>query len=821
MSNASFSKREVIKFSFVMVIALAIMTVFAPAAAQAASSLSYDYSYQAIVKIYTYYQDANYNLVLAQTGSGVVMSQDGLILTNEHVVTITDAMDNELPTAFKICLTVDLAKEPNCAYTANLIAKDAKKDIALLRMKSLGFFNPSDLGFLEFAPNNSFTDRQSVTALGYPAAGGDTITVSKGVIAGTIEKYGLSWIKTDALVSFGSSGGALIDTQGRVLGITSAVNDDLGYVINVSSIREWVGQNGSQADQKSVLAGRAVELIQRQNKLKTELTFTNTLPKIELIRPENWEYVFESENTIFSGNSQNSDGGFVRVNWNPTELLIDDKFLETFIKFLAVENSCFASGNITLSGQVGKKVICPIGDEEVQQAIIGLKNYYVVVTYYYGKDKVDQYQVDTELNRLVLSADGLNYVEQKSYEQQNPYFKVSLPADWSLASRNSASQPFSASKKSNPAVSFSLYVGKLTQSQQGLSNQDYFNYIRDADVIQNQLERLTGLAGSRYVDSADYKINNELIKEIFYKYKFKDEDDGDKIKYYAAGYRVRTGDKVIIIQFDYLGESEQEFDRQLKDFEASVLVNFTLGKPVEQTAQVEPAPVQPETAKPNEPLGQPAEPTPPPTEAKAEAKTSAEPVAPFVSALPVVVKIQAIKNTGKRFIGRILLRVENKGEAWYLSPKTNQAHYLANGAAAYQLMREQGVGISNQDLAKIPVGLSQLAGADTDADGLTDPLEQALGTNHEKADTDGDGHSDKAELEGGYDPLKARVRMAYNLSLANRQKGKILLQVQSHGEAWYVNPKDGKRYFLGTADDAYQVMRKQSLGIAERDFAKL
>lgn len=794
---------------------VAVLSMFGfGAKALAASALGYDYSYQAIVKIYTYYQDANYNLVLAQTGSGVVMSQDGLILTNEHVVTIKDAMDNELPVAFKICLTKDLTEEPNCNYTANLIAKDEKKDIALLRMKSFGFFNPSNLGFLEFTPVSTFQDKQAVTALGYPASGGDTITVSQGVIAGTLEKFGLSWIKTDAMISFGSSGGALIDVQGRVLGITSAINDDVGYVISVSSIRDWVAQNGAQADKKSALADRTVELIQRQNALKTELTFANALPKVQLIRSENWEFVLERENSIFAGNSENSDGGFIKIQWNPSELLVDEKFMETLMKFFAVENSCFSSGNVTLSGLSGKKVICPVGDEEVQEAIIGLKNYYVVVTYYYGKDKVDQYQVDAALNRLVLSADGLIYAEQKSYEQQSPYFKVSLPDDWSLRSRNSASEPFGASKKSNPALGFGAYVGKLTDSQRSLSNQDYFNYVRDADVIQNQLEDLTGLTGTRYFDSVDYKINNELPHEIFYKYKFKDEDDGDKIKYYAAGYRVRTDDKVIILEFDYLGESEQDFDRYLKEFQDQVLVNFTLGRAVAKTEEA-PAeePAKPAVAAPEIVA---------PADEKAEVKTATPPPAkPAVAANTVAAKIQAIKNIGKRFIGRILLRVEAKGEAWYLSPKTGQAHYLANGAAAYQLMREQGVGISNKDLAKIPVGLSDLSGADTDADGLTDALEQALGTNPDQADTDGDGHTDKAEIETGYDPLKAKVRMAYNNALTNRFRGRILLQVESRGQAWYINPKDGKRYFLGTAEDAYQVMRKQSMGMSERDFAKL
>ncbi|MEI7451792.1 MAG: transglutaminase-like domain-containing protein [Candidatus Falkowbacteria bacterium] len=49
-------------------------------------------------------------------------------------------------------------------------------------------------------------------------------------------------------------------------------------------------------------------------------------------------------------------------------------------------------------------------------------------------------------------------------------------------------------------------------------------------------------------------------------------------------------------------------------------------------------------------------------------------------------------------------------------------------------------------------------------------------------------------------------------------RGRILLQVQSHGEAWYINPGDAKRYYLGTATQAYSVMRQLGLGISNKDF---
>lgn len=52
-------------------------------------------------------------------------------------------------------------------------------------------------------------------------------------------------------------------------------------------------------------------------------------------------------------------------------------------------------------------------------------------------------------------------------------------------------------------------------------------------------------------------------------------------------------------------------------------------------------------------------------------------------------------------------------------------------------------------------------------------------------------------------------------------RGRILLEVQSRGQAWYVNPKTGSRYFLGRPHDAFTVMRKQGLGVSNADFARL
>lgn len=171
--------------------------------------------------------------------------------------------------------------------------------------------------------------------------------------------------------------------------------------------------------------------------------------------------------------------------------------------------------------------------------------------------------------------------------------------------------------------------------------------------------------------------------------------------------------------------------------------------------------------------------------------------------------------------GYILLQVEEKGEAWYVNPKDGKKYYMKDGEVAYKMMRDFGLGIKNNDLSKISVGLdSRLNELDSDKDGVHDKMEEALGTNAYKKDSDGDGYIDGAEIGNGYNP-KGSGRQITDQGLSNSLKGKILLQVESRGEAWYINPKDGKRYYMKDGDSAFEIMRFLSLGITNFDLDKI
>lgn len=177
--------------------------------------------------------------------------------------------------------------------------------------------------------------------------------------------------------------------------------------------------------------------------------------------------------------------------------------------------------------------------------------------------------------------------------------------------------------------------------------------------------------------------------------------------------------------------------------------------------------------------------------------------------LPFSASAKASRNT----VGRILLQVEQNGEAWYVNPTDETRVYLPDGTAAYSALEKFGLGITNADLEQIPIGLDDdFEDVDSDNDGLADKLEEALGTSSANPDSDGDSFPDGTEVRYGYDPLGPGL-MTNNEALTNQLRGRIVLQVQSRGQAWYVNPEDGKRYYMKDGDSAYQIMRHLSLGV--------
>jgi serine protease Do len=151
------------------------------------------------------------------TGSGVIISEDGYIVTNNHVV--KDASDIEI--------TLNNKK----TYKAKLIGTDSKMDIALLKIDA-----DEKLAYSVFADSDNSKIGEWVLAVGNPY--NLTSTVTAGIIsakARNLDTNGIqSFIQTDAAVNPGNSGGALVNTRGELIGINTMISSQTGSYVGYS-----------------------------------------------------------------------------------------------------------------------------------------------------------------------------------------------------------------------------------------------------------------------------------------------------------------------------------------------------------------------------------------------------------------------------------------------------------------------------------------------------------------------------------------------------------------------------------------------------------
>ncbi len=184
-------------------------------------------------------------------------------------------------------------------------------------------------------------------------------------------------------------------------------------------------------------------------------------------------------------------------------------------------------------------------------------------------------------------------------------------------------------------------------------------------------------------------------------------------------------------------------------------------------------------------------------------------------------KPKTIGSLSERLKGYILLQAESRGEAWYVNPADSKRYYLKDGAVAYEMMKKFGIGITDANIKKIIIGTEdRWEEFDYDGDGLPDDTENAIGTDMHDQDSDSDGFIDGVETSGGYNPLGSGL-WPIDKKFSEAQKGRMLLQVEQHGEAWYVNPKNSRRYYMKDGDSAYKIMKFLSLGIKNSELEKI
>ena len=169
--------------------------------------------------VWDYFNNNQNNRTRVGMGSGVIVSKDGYIITNNHVI--------------EEATTIEITTNNNKSYTANLIGADEVADIAVLKIDSKETFP-----YIRFANSDQTKIGEWVLAVGNPY--NLTSTVTAGIISAKsrdlndYDSKNQSFIQTDAAVNSGNSGGALVNTSGDLIGINTAITSGTGGFVGYS-----------------------------------------------------------------------------------------------------------------------------------------------------------------------------------------------------------------------------------------------------------------------------------------------------------------------------------------------------------------------------------------------------------------------------------------------------------------------------------------------------------------------------------------------------------------------------------------------------------
>jgi len=175
-------------------------------------------------------------------GSGVIVSNDGYIITNKHVV----AGESQIYTGCDVGITESESSSANFLYKADTIIAASGIDLALLKIKS----SKTDFDYVSIYPYTLPRSGTEIQALGYPKMGGNTITYTRGYVSGIVgstDDLGNYFIKADINIDAGNSGGGAFIGIDEFAGITSAILagkfNSLGLIIPTATIRDFLYVN--------------------------------------------------------------------------------------------------------------------------------------------------------------------------------------------------------------------------------------------------------------------------------------------------------------------------------------------------------------------------------------------------------------------------------------------------------------------------------------------------------------------------------------------------------------------------------------------------
>lgn len=630
------------------------------------------------------------------SGSGTIIDPKGIILTNRHVV------EGAYKNICFIGFMQSISQEPNFGTKENPNLAEVKyitttndMDAAVLYLensnnKSYPYVNiwNSNSGSLKFG--------DKIEVVGYPSIGGSTITYTSGDFSGfgSQSDNTHNYIKTTAVLEHGNSGGSAYNQRGEFVGIPSMVIsgslNSISYILSVDSIKKWLsGFLGNDYKQ---------EIIEQ----KPIINEPSSITIQDDIYPPQMKGFNINYKIINDANDKKSK---IQYFWNSKDVTDDNQISKYFYyygedvtadpvkqgKVLEANNNGlnYLPETYEITSTNEKYLIIKIQD------IKGNISSSVIAPWEMGDIIGDGYLLSVYNN----SVNNFSHEDKNVFNKYKGYFVTNNGMTWFINPK-SGKKHLVYGLFDNNSLLYSLRVSQMFSDSaisMGISTSNLNKKPRNAwgNLLIEMLDDNQGVGGFYYIHPKTGGMydfsgltgdgNNVKIKNLISYLSIKISDDEiNKLKTAPTVNSYYIDQGMVPLYIDGLIPTIADRD-YAKKMSGKILLQVELRG---QAWYVNPK------------------------NQKKYYMANGDEAFKIMRNLGVGIKnsdinkIKADKNYAKKFSGKIFLQVESKGEAYYID-FNGVAHYLKDGAAAYEVMRSLGSGITNNDLSKILEGSLQ------------------------------------------------------------------------------------------------------------------
>lgn len=511
------------------------------------------------VKITSYKKLFIDNVLAYQSGSGTIISADGIVVTNHHV--IFDEEEFKPLDAFEICITLDIQKEPVCKYTASLIASDKDMDIALLKINNKDVFGQAlpSLKFLNYKTTAAPKEQTEIRVAGYPGSGGNTITMTKGQISGFDEYNNFNYFKTDTDFDHGSSGGTALDPDGNFIGIPTYIRsyaENVGYFLDLREAQKWIDDNIQKSPKPDPKTEKFLQNdLARLSKANDDLKYTQPdYPYSEITLPKGWEFEEIDDESFFVSQKNLSNPVSLNIHTLNYQFEINQGYMDKLdeqLESIKENYPDYKKEDVTIAEQKAWKITYTSSYSKNTAYYVPYGYSIIGISY-----SIDLNEIDKQTADIKPALDSFRFTKSPvkdpilsgTVKFDEPPFEISAFGNFRIQENKDTQAETllaEASQKDNFEGSFAVYYEPVPKDERQLSAKD----------------RLDNVTKNLYSKKLVYK-NDEVVLGGLSGFLYTYEYEGDKFqeKRKAIDIVIRNGDHEFILTYD---DKTKEFDKNL------------------------------------------------------------------------------------------------------------------------------------------------------------------------------------------------------------------------------------------------------------------